>query len=82
MAKADLYSHWRDSARTPRFFIIDARAGFAVLIFMLHPRWSTLIFVVIVIAILGVLHRFGVSLTAAVRIMRGWLTGPNKIIGR
>lgn len=80
--KNDLQAHWRDSAHTPRFFIVDARAGFAVFIFMLHPRLSTFIFAVIVVAILGLLYRFRITLTAAARLIRGWLTGPNKIIGR
>ena len=80
--KNDLQAHWRDSAHMPRFFLIDARAGFAVFIFLLHPRFSTLIFALAVIAILGVLYRFHITLMAAARLIRGWLTGPEKIIGR
>lgn len=78
----DIYSHWRDSALVPRFFTIDARAAFFILIFMVRPNWYTFGVVVVVMAILSILNYYRVSLMASFRLLRGFLTGSKKIIIR
>lgn len=83
MAKqADIYAHWRDSALTPRFFTVDARAAFIVLLCMVRPNWYTFGGVVIVLIFLSILNYYHVSLVASVRILRGFLTGSKKVIQR
>mgnify|MGYP006327536373 FL=1 len=48
MARVPIEAHWRDSARIPRFFLIDARAAFPLLLFLLHIRvWSFLLALVV-----------------------------------
>jgi intracellular multiplication protein IcmT len=79
---ADIYSHWRDSALTPRFFTIDARAAFFIVIFMMRPNWYTFGVVVFVLAVLSILNYYRVSLIASFRLLRGFLTGSKKIIMR
>lgn len=40
-------AHWRDSARSARFFIVDARAAFPIFLFLMHIRIWTGILVLI-----------------------------------
>lgn len=78
----DIYAHWRDSALTPRFFSVDARASFVVLFFMVRPHWYTFISVVLVLVFLSILNYYNISLVAAMRLLRTFLIGPKKIIMR
>lgn len=83
MAKsANIYSHWRDSALRPRFFTVDARAAFFVVIFMMRPNWYTFGTVVVVLIILSILNYYQFSLIASFRLLRGLLTGPKKVVIR
>ena len=41
---ADTSSHWRDAARNPRFFFVDAYAAFPLILMLLHIRlWTFLV---------------------------------------
>ncbi len=80
MAKQDTYSHWRDSARTPKFFVADARGVFALLLLLFYPRWYTLIIAVVVFSGLAVLNYLHIPLMVAARLARGYLSGPRKHI--
>jgi hypothetical protein len=80
--KGDIYAHWRDSALVPRLFTVDARASFAVLIFMVRPHWYTLAIVVVVITFLSILNYYHISLIASMRLLRGFLAGAKKIVRR
>lgn len=78
MARVPTEPHWRDSARSPRFFIIDARAAFPLLLFLLHIRlWSFLLALATTIFFAG-LERYGFSLTVFGRWLRSKLAGPRK----
>ncbi len=79
---ADIYSHWRDSALTPKFFTVDARAAFFVVIFLMRPNWYTFGIVVAVLALFSILNYYHVSLMASFRLLRGFLTGSKKVIIR
>lgn len=46
-------AHWRDSARSARFFIVDARAAFPIFLFLMHIRIWTGILVLISAVFLG-----------------------------
>ncbi len=81
MQHNDTFSHWRDSALTPKFFIIDARAAFAVVIFLLHPSFLSLSICFGVIVILSVLHYLKLPIPVAMRLLRSFITGPRKNIG-
>ena len=72
-------AHWRDSARRTRFFMIDARAAFPLVIFLLHIRlWS---FVVAIVATIffAALERYGFTVKVFIRWIRNFFAGPRKI---
>ena len=81
MAKADIYTHWRDSALAPKFFMIDAKAAFAILLLLLRPNHYTLIVAAIVVGILTALNYYKIPLTASLRMLRQMIVGPKKYIG-
>ena len=73
-----IFAAWRDSGRTPKLFIVDARAGLFVLLVMLHPRTWTLILALIIIAFASILERFQFTLPIAIRLFRGLIAGKHK----
>jgi hypothetical protein len=81
-SKSDIYAHWRDSALVPRFFSVDARASFVVLLCLVRPNWYTFGAVVAIITFLSILNYYRISLVAAGRLLRNFLTGSTKIILR
>lgn len=78
----DIYSHCRDSALTPRFFTVDARAAFFIVIFMVRPNWYTFGIVVAVLIFLSIINYYRVGLMAFFRLLRSFLTGSKKVIIR
>mgnify|MGYP007063552740 CR=1 FL=1 len=81
MAAHNIHTHWRDSSRIPRFFMIDARAALFVMLFLLHPRmWSGLLCLVILI-ILSILDYFKLPLPVTFRLIRSMISGSDKIRG-
>jgi len=78
MANFSPTAHWRDSARTPRFFLVDARAAFPVFIFLMHIRIWTAAVVVISAIFFSVIERYGFSLPVFLRWFRGFIAGPLK----
>ena len=72
-------AHWRDSARKARFFGIDAKISFVLLLFLLHIRWWTFFTALGVAIFLGLLERFGFSLEVFARMFRFKLAGKRKI---
>lgn len=78
----DVYSHWRDSALTPRFFSVDGRAAFFIIIFLMRPNWYTFGIVCFILILLSILNYYRVSLIASARLLRGFITGSKKIIIR
>lgn len=79
MARVQTAASWRDSARNPRFFLIDARAAFPLLLFLLHITLWTFLLAVVVMAFFGMLERYGFSLTVFLRWLRSTLAGPRKV---
>lgn len=77
--KYDVYSHWRDSARQPRLFLVDARAAVLILFFLMHPRWWTFITAISFIILLGILEYFKLTIVVAFRLLRRMVGGKRKI---
>jgi intracellular multiplication protein IcmT len=71
--------HWRDTARPARFFVIDYRAAFPLLLFLLHIRLWTFIVATLAIFCFYMLERFGYTVPVFLRLFRGWLAGPRKM---
>lgn len=69
-------NEWRDTARTARFFIFDAKAGIPFFLLLAHVSYWTLAISLISFAVFGILERFGFSLVVALRLLRSKLAGP------
>ncbi len=79
MARIATQPHWRDSARTARLWVIDARAAFPLLLFLLHIRLWSFILAVAAMAFFALLERYGFTTTVFLRWVRSTLAGPRKI---
>ena len=71
-------SHWRDSARNPRFFLVDARAAFPIFLFLMHIRVWTGILVIISLLVFGIIEHYGFTVPVSLRWLRTFLAGPIK----
>ncbi len=72
-------AHWRDSARYPRFFFIDARAAFPVLLALAHIRLWTISVALVAMLFFGVLHRYGFTVSVFGRWLGALLAGRRKV---
>jgi intracellular multiplication protein IcmT len=71
-------AHWRDSARATRFFLVDYRAAFPLLLFLLHIQTWTFIAAALTTLFLALLERYGFTVTVFLRWLRATLAGPHK----
>ncbi|OGO92801.1 MAG: phosphoesterase [Coxiella sp. RIFCSPHIGHO2_12_FULL_42_15] len=71
-------AHWRDSARTVKFFIWDGKTAFPLLIFLLHMSWITLGIAVGAITFFTILNYFGYRADVFARIVRNFISGSRK----
>lgn len=72
-------AHWRDSARSPRFFIVDARAAFPIFLFLMHIRIWTGALVVISALFFGIIEHYGFTVPVFLRWLRSFLAGPVRV---
>ena len=72
-------AHWRDSARSVKFFFVDFRACFPLLFLLFHIRLWTFVLAVVATAFFAGLERYGFSVTVFLRWMRAYVAGPRKI---
>lgn len=59
--------YWRDTARHPRFFLVDARVAYAFLLVLFHIRIWTILTALSVMIFLWVVEMFGLSPPVALR---------------
>lgn len=71
-------AHWRDSARSARFFIVDARAAFPTFIFLMHIRVWTGILVLVSAVFFGIIEHYGFTVPVFLRWIRSTLAGSLK----
>lgn len=77
MAEEDIQTwHWRNTMKPVRFFQFDARAGFFIILVLVHARLWTLYLMIGVCVIFWILERRGLSFASAMRALRLWFTGP------
>lgn len=69
-------THWRDVARMPRFFFMDAFAAFPSLLFLLHIRLSTFLIAIGCTIFFAVLEKFKFTVPVFFRWIRSTLAGP------
>lgn len=72
-------AHWRDSARNVRFWIVDFRACFPLLLMLFHIRIWTFVIAIFATLFFAALERYGFSVAVFLRWMRSYLAGPRKI---
>ncbi len=70
---------WRDSARRPRFFVVDAYAALPMVLFFVHIRWWTFITAILVMIFFGILERFNFTVPIFLRWLRSTLAGRVRI---
>ncbi len=76
---ARVTAYWRDSARSPRFFFVDALAALPMVVFLLHVRKWTFILALLVTIFFGILERFNFTFPVFVRWARSTFAGPIKV---
>lgn len=70
--------HWRNSMRPVRFFNFDARAATPFCILFVYTRPVTLFLTVITLVFFRILEHRGLTVPAAMRSFRQWITGKNR----
>jgi intracellular multiplication protein IcmT len=71
-------AHWRDTARTARFWIVDSTAVFPFLLWLLHMRVWTFAVAVLATAFFSILERWGFTVPVFLRWFRSTIAGPHK----
>lgn len=71
-------AHWRDSARSPMLYFVDARAVFPIALCLLHLRVWTISLALAVTIFLTVLNYYGFSVAVFGRWLRTLLGGRRK----
>ena len=71
-------SHWRDSARTARFFMVDARAAFPIFLFLMHIRVWTGMLVIFSAVFFAFIEHYGFTVPVFLRWIRTFLAGSVK----
>ncbi len=72
-------AHWRDSARSARFFMVDARAAFPIFIFLMHIRTWTGVLVLVSMLFFAIIEHFGFTMPIFWRWLRTFLSGGRKM---
>ncbi|MBT4963099.1 MAG: phosphoesterase [Francisellaceae bacterium] len=71
-------SHWRDSSRQARFFIVDALAAVPLLFVFLHIRLWTVMIALSIMVFFSILEKFQFTVPVFFRFVRSFLAGPVK----
>jgi intracellular multiplication protein IcmT len=71
-------THWRDAARTPRFYFMDAFAAFPLLLFLLHIKLWTFLTAIAFIGFFIILEKFKFTVPVFFRWLRSTLAGPHR----
>ena len=71
-------AHWRDSARSARFFVVDARAAFPIFLFLMHIRIWTAVLVLVSAVFFGIIEHYGFTVPVFLRTVRSFLAGNLK----
>jgi intracellular multiplication protein IcmT len=71
-------THWRNSGKPVRFFIVDARAFTATFFFLVHARPWTFALALFVMLVFWFMERRGLSFQASMRTFRSWILGTRR----
>jgi len=70
---------WRDSARSPRFWIFDASAAFPLVFMLFNINMTTFMIAILVMLFLKVLDYYGYKVPVFIRIVRSYIAGKRKL---
>ncbi|WP_395946873.1 IcmT/TraK family protein [Caedibacter taeniospiralis] len=73
-------THWRDSGRKPKFFIIEAQVFLPILLCLFHFRPWTLCLCIAMCILLFILNRYQITLWVFLLNVREWLFGREKLV--
>jgi intracellular multiplication protein IcmT len=71
--------YWRDSARTPKFYFVDGRAAFPMVLCLLHIRLWTIGIALAATLFFATLDHFGFTPRIFMRWFRNFLGGNRRI---
>lgn len=71
----DENTHWRDASRPARFFFMDAKAAFPLILFLLHISWLTFWIALVCTLFFASLEHFKISLPVLWRLSLSYLAG-------
>lgn len=77
--KGNVTPYWRDSARNPRFFMIDALAAIPLVLFLLHIKLWTFIVTLTLVIFFAVLERFKFTVPIFLRWLRSTIAGKHRV---
>ena len=77
--KTNAQAHWRDSARSIKFFIWDGKAAFPMVFFLMYMHIWTLIVAVTSMMFFTLLNRYGFSPIVFFRLLRSSFAGRRKL---
>ncbi len=72
-------AYWRDSARTPRFFMVDALAALPLVLFLLHIRFWTFYIAIATVIFFTILERFSFTVPVFMRWARSTIAGKVRV---
>ena len=72
-------AHWRDSARSVKFFIWDGKAVFPMVFFLIYMHVWTFILALTVVCAFSLLNRYGFSPRVFGRWLRTAIAGRRKL---
>jgi intracellular multiplication protein IcmT len=72
-------AHWRDSGRSARFWIFDARAAFPLVVFLMHIRIWTFALAMLAWVFFSILNRYGFTIPVFFRWLRAAIAGRRKM---
>ncbi|MEC8063864.1 MAG: IcmT/TraK family protein [Pseudomonadota bacterium] len=72
-------SHWRDTARPVRLFMVNSSATFPIVFSLFHLRYWTILLALAAVVALTVLEYYGFSLTVFARYLRSQLAGRRRL---
>jgi intracellular multiplication protein IcmT len=78
MASYSDSAHWRDSARSARFFMMDARAVFPFVLFLMHIKWWTFWVAVVGMLFFIAIEKYGFTVPIFLRWLRTSMVGAHK----
>lgn len=71
-------AHWRDSARSVKFFMLESEAVFPFLILIIHWSWWTLGIAIAATLFFSVLIHYGLNMKTFFRALRSFIAGKRK----